>query len=178
MIMSRKKFTTIDLYKTYPYKKYTEKPVTNSEVYVKVEDRSTSPKAVTHEEYKDICEAYTDTIKDMLYQGYDVQLPYGLGIFKIVKYKPYRNADTFAIDWNETNKLHGTWNKDNPTDKRFEYHSNDHSFGKVYYLKWENPTTIVKNKRFYKIRMNYTSRKVFANILKENTDILYNFDDI
>lgn len=105
---------------------------------------------LTYGEFERIIRTYNDElVKYVKETGFIVQLPYGLGSFGILKYKPAGNTSKEGrnIDFHNTRKL-----------GKVVYHLNHHTEGYNFYFYW-NPRYTKKNR--FNTRIAYIK---FANI--------------
>jgi hypothetical protein len=92
-------------------------------------------------------------VVDSIFKGKRVTLPYGLGVLYL---------DTFElkgkkIDFGASNKI-----------GKVVYHTNLHSDGKTYKLKWYKVSSRFKNKKMFKFKLNRSHSRKLASLIKNN----------
>lgn len=84
----RKRLSLNDLYQSYSYKKNIEHPPNTIPVpYVKKDEVTDTKYSLTHKEWEFIVSTYLDILKEKLFQGKVITLPYKLGRLFMIKVK-------------------------------------------------------------------------------------------
>ena len=76
------------------------------------------------------------------------------------------------IDFGETRRLYGEWNKENPTNKKVVYHKNYHSQGYGVYIVWDKKDAFFGNKYVMNFVLAKRQKMKLAKHLKENIKLI------
>ena len=170
----KQKTSITDFFKSYPYKK---KDVSGTggifyiPKYELVEDHKFS---ITRTEYLEITKVFFDVLLfEFLIWGNIYKMPHKFGSLLFRKCKDTSlESRKKNIDFGETRRLYGKWNKENPNDKKVIYHKNYHSQGYGVYIVWDKKDAFFGNK----YAMNFTlARRQMLKVtkyLKENIKLI------
>lgn len=125
---------------------------------------------VSRSQYREIITLYCDLIFEKLLTGYDVRLP-DLGYISLKKMKGK------AINWQTTNEFFSDHNAENDDKKRI-YERNEHTDGWIAFLKWDNKTHPIPRKSFFKFNLSRKYKRKLAKLLKDNPELMGNFNQI
>jgi len=137
--------------------------------------KSTCDTAVDYNIFTDICkEFYKEVSKMIVFNAFELRMPYRLGRLRVRKYKPKLkiNADgtldksKLFVDYANTNKL---WSEDEEAkkNKKLVYHLNDHSNGYQHRWFWEKRTSNIPNHSAYCFMPSRQNKRTLAKALKD-----------
>lgn len=168
----KQKTTITDFFKNYPYKnKDTEG--TGGIFYIpKYEIISNHKFSITRRQYLEITKQFFNVLLfEYLIWGNTYKAPHNFGNFTFKKCKNNKSKKK-NIDFNETRKLYGEYNKLNPDNKKVIYHKNYHTQGYGVYIKWDKKESYFSNK--YSMFFSLAKRQewILAKALKTNPQII------
>lgn len=168
----KQKTSITDFFKNYPYKKKDTKGTDGVFYIPKYEIIDNHKFSITRKEYLEITKQFFNILLfDYLIWGNVFKIPHAFGELSFRKCKN-NESKRKNIDFNETRKIYGEYNKLNPDKKKVIYHKNYHSQGYGVYLKWEKKDAFFSNKFSTLFSLAKRQQWLLAKILKENTQII------
>lgn len=125
---------------------------------------------VGRNKFAQVLKAVNHSILDIVIDGHDIQLPWGLGLIGIRTLPPM--YDTPIIDYGETAKLREQY----PDKGYIAYMTNEHTDGKVVKFLWLKEAKPITNKQFFILAFTRPKKRELAARLK-NPDIANNYYD-
>jgi hypothetical protein len=119
-----------------------------------------SPYDIPYSLYVLITTKYLNKLRDRLYKGFKVWLPYRLGHLQIIKKKMFFQSQLSknrGINWEATNK----YGKVIP-------HLNEHTGGFKYLYYWDKKKTRINNSKHYRFVPTRELKRTLAYLIKEN----------
>jgi len=169
--MNKKKYSIIDCFLNYQYKK----PLTKNDgnyYFPKSEIVLDNKFSLNFKEFIAISTLFFDKLFNELLEGKNFKLPSNVGILELKKYKSNN-----SIDWYNTNIKYGEYNKLSK-DKKFIYHKNIHTDGYKPILKWNKKKSKIKNKSFFKIEFVRKRNLELAKMYKEKPLLINKLNEI
>lgn len=170
----KQKTSITDFFKSYPYKKK-DVSGTGGIFYIpKYELIENHEFSITRTEYLEITKVFFDVLLfEFLIWGNYYKMPHKFGGLLFRKCKDtspeYKKKN---IDFGETRKLYGQWNKENPTNKKVIYHKNYHTQGYGVYIVWDKKNAYFNNKTATNFVLAKRQRVKLAKHLKENIKLI------
>ena len=173
-----KRYSIIDSYKTYPYKTRSVKKILsgkeNGRYYVKKDEMTSHKFTLDYFKYKEIVNDVFLHMWEDIKKGKIISIPY-LGKFGFKRYKTSPN--TKVINWGETKKQYGEWNKNNPNNKKIVYFDNYHTHNWAIKTYWEKPRNVIEL-WYYKFIFVRSCKTELATELKDKPDLIFNFEQL
>lgn len=117
-------------------------------------ERQKKKKILPRELYREICKEVNKEISKACINGLHIELPFKLGILKVIKRKT--NYNLLRVDFNETRK-----------QGEVVYHTNVHSDGWYGSWKWQRFTSHIGRSFNYVFRPTEANSDSVAKVLKE-----------
>jgi hypothetical protein len=157
-----KNITEKDIYHFYPYRK---NPVVTGKTipqpYVKKEDISNHPHALTYDVWLSIIKDYILEIREYIFKGKVFKLPRMLGVWQMKKY-----MSTKRIDWGTTNRT---------GEKTYYNDKGNYRLLVKWYRTYQNSSFVFKN--HWKLRMAKGFRIALYNTVINDSNYIYNIID-
>lgn len=136
-------------------------------------------KGLYETEYSNIVSDFLERLIEELFKpNYRIRLPFNSGEVYLMKHKckvisNYKGEQRmfYPVDWFETNKL---WEEDEDAKKKkiLIRHTNDHTGGYVYRIKYRIPNRFDSGRSLIRFFPSQTIKKKLANHLRENNGFL------
>lgn len=170
--MAKIRKTLSDTFKTYPYKKATNKALLEGgDDYVKKEEIVNDHKySVDRKEYMKILTAIYKYRFEELLKGKKIIFPLRSGNLQLYKYRSNRKH----VDFEATRK----YREKHPGSNTIIYHKNYHTQGYKPLLKWENNNCAIINKRLFIFNLVRHRARDLAAYFKNNPSLINTINTI
>lgn len=175
-------YTLLDAWKKYPFKKRLHEEFLggahSGPTYVRHDQHTDKPFSLPYNEWRKIIETFFKYLLPEIYKGRDFHWPH-IGRIGVRKHKHARDAEKrkLPIDFNETKKVYGEWNKENPDEKKYIYYDNSHTNDYIVHSYWSRKNKPIRHGQIYKFRLSKTAKSNLAKALKNDHTNIYRIEE-